>query len=400
MQISDLVIEKQIPPLFRLGFRPFFLAGAMFSLISLFIWGAFLQGLIDFYPYGGSYFWHMHEMIYGFTCAIIAGFLLTAVQNWTGIRGVSSWQLLTLLLLWLAGRVAMAIPSLIGVTLSALVDILFLPTVAVVLAKPILRIKQYRNLIFIPILSVLTLLNIAMHSQTHGFVMLNIHYLGLTTLLIITLLMSLIAGRVTPMFTANGTNTRKVNNITAIEVSCIMSLLFLIINFTVAAFIGLNSVFTAILFAWASSSQLARLVRWQPWKTYQVPLLWSLHGSLLLISLGLLLLSYSYLNDNQNITNSWHLLTVGGMAGLIIAMISRVSLGHTGRSLIPPKAMTIAFIAIFSGAIVRTIGPWLVPSNSMVFYSVSISLWILAYGLFCWYYGPMLLSERIDGRPG
>lgn len=400
MQISDLVIEKQIPPLFRLGFRPFFLVGAMFSLISLFIWGAFLQGLIDFYPYGGSYFWHMHEMIYGFTCAIIAGFLLTAVQNWTGIRGVSSWQLLTLLLLWLAGRVAMAIPSLVGMTLSALVDILFLPTVAVVLAKPILRIKQYRNLIFIPILSVLTLLNIAMHSQTHGFVMLNIHYLGLTTLLIITLLMSLIAGRVTPMFTANGTNTRKVNNITAIEVSCIMSLLFLIINFTVAAFIGLNSVFTAILFAWASSSQLARLIRWQPWKTYKVPLLWSLHGSLLLISLGLLLLSYSYLNDNQNITNSWHLLTVGGMAGLIIAMISRVSLGHTGRSLIPPKAMTIAFIAIFASAIVRTIGPWLAPLNSMVFYSVSITLWILAYALFCWYYGPMLLSERIDGRPG
>ena len=118
MQITDLQQEQKITPLFRLGFRPFFLAGAIFSALAILLWILMLKGTIGFTPFGGGYWWHIHEMIFGFSCAIVAGFVLTAVQNWTGIRGISGGKLIFLFALWLAGRITLLFPQLVGNVLN------------------------------------------------------------------------------------------------------------------------------------------------------------------------------------------------------------------------------------------------------------------------------------------
>ena len=143
-----------------------------------------------------------------------------------------------------------------------------------------------------------------------------------------------------------------------------------------------------------------RWLRWRPWITLAVPLLWSIHIAIMFIALGLILLGLSYLIAEIPSNHVWHLLTVGGMGGLILAMISRVSLGHTGRPLSPPKAMSFAYTAITLAALIRTFGPWALPEKTLLFIDISGAFWLLAFGIFVATYAPMLMSARKDGRPG
>ena len=145
MQITDLEQERKTAPLWQLGFRAFFLGGAVFSVITLSLWLLLYRGVINIQPLGGGYWWHIHEVIFGFGWAIIAGFLLTAVQTWTGQSGLQGKKLSALFSLWLLARIALIFPDLLGATLTTLIDLAFLPAVALVLAKPILAVKQYRN---------------------------------------------------------------------------------------------------------------------------------------------------------------------------------------------------------------------------------------------------------------
>ena len=189
MQITDLKTEQKIPPLLRLGFRPFFLSGALFSVFAITLWLLMYKGTISLSPLGGGYWWHIHEMIFGFGGAIIAGFLLTAVQNWTGVRGAQGTTLLALFLLWLAGRLLLIVPDLLGPTLTSLIDLLFLPTVAYVLAKPIIAMKQYRNLFFVPLLALFTIANLEMNLAIHYPETFNSVYSGYAGVMLVTFLM-------------------------------------------------------------------------------------------------------------------------------------------------------------------------------------------------------------------
>ncbi len=400
MQITDLKKEQQIPPLFRLGFRPFFLSGAVFSFISLFLWLFMLKGATDIIPFGGGYWWHIHEMIFGFGAAIIAGFLLTAVQNWTGVRGAQGTSLIVLFVLWLAGRIVLLLPDLLGSTLTILVDLSFLPAVAVVLGKPIIAIKQYRNLFFVPLLALFTIANLEMHLSVLYPATFYLTLSGYAGVLLVTFLMSVMAGRVVPMFTANGTQTTKVLPLPWLEKVTNGSLALAMFSLLFHPLIGFNPTFFGCILIVAGISQAMRWFRWSPWITLAVPLLWSLHGALKFIWFGLILLGVSYLIEEIPSNHIWHLLTVGGMGGLILAMISRVSLGHTGRTLTPPKTMNIAFVAISLAALVRAFGPWGFPQFSGIFYDVSAFLWFIAFVIFAFHYGPMLVKARIDGRPG
>ncbi len=188
MQITDLKKEQNIPSLFRLGFRPFFLSGAIFSIVAITIWILILKGTLNFTPLGGGYWWHIHEMIFGFGCAIVAGFLLTAVQNWTSVRGAQGNVLIALLGLWLLGRISLLFPGLFGETLSMIIDLSFLPMIAFVLAKPIIAIKQYRNLFFIPLLLLFTLANLEMHLAINNPQFFSINLSGYAAVLLITFL--------------------------------------------------------------------------------------------------------------------------------------------------------------------------------------------------------------------
>lgn len=400
MQITDLAQEQKITPLFRLGFRPFFAFGAFFSVLSILVWGSYLAGHLSLNLYGGGIFWHMHEMIFGFVCAIVVGFLLTAVQNWTGQRGLSGKPLLLLFLLWFTGRVVMLFPDILGQLLSGLIDVAFLPIAATVLAIPIIKVKQSRNMFFVPLLLLFTLANIMMHlSKTNGSVN-QIMPSAYIAVMLVTLLMSIMAGRVTPMFTANGTQTTKVQPIPALELTTNISLFLLVLSYFVHPFAEIPNEVKSVLFLTAGISQMFRWLRWKPWITFGVPLLWSLHSALFFIWFGLIMLGIGHIFDTLPLNHVWHLLTIGGMGGLILAMISRVTLGHTGRPVQPPKIMSFAFILILIATISRVFGPWFMPENYSFFINFSVLCWFSSYGIFVIKYGPMLLTPRKDGRPG
>ncbi|WP_440874574.1 NnrS family protein [Thalassotalea sp. PLHSN55] len=400
MQITDLKKEEQIFPLFRLGFRPFFLFGSIFSFIALFLWLFILKGTLAYMPFGGGYWWHIHEMIYGFGGAIIAGFLLTAVQNWTGVRGAQGTTLMVLFALWLAGRVLLLFPDILGNLATTIVDLSFLPAVAYVLGKPIIAIKQYRNLFFVPLLALFTIANLEMHLAVYSPNNFNLIFSGYAGVLLVTFLMSVMAGRVVPMFTANGTQTTKVLPLPWLEKTTNGALAIAMFSLLFHPLVGFNATFFGVILIIAGVSQAMRWFRLKPWITLGVPLLWSLHGALKFIWFGLILLGVSYLIAEIPSNHIWHLLTVGGMGGLILAMISRVSLGHTGRVLTPPKSMSIAYVAILLAALVRAFGPWGFPQATSIFYDVSAFLWFIAFAIFAFHYGPMLFKARVDGRPG
>ncbi len=400
MQITDLQKEQKITPLLRLGFRPFFLSGAIFSFIAIIVWLLMYKGTVILSPLGGGYWWHIHEMTFGFGCAIIAGFLLTAVQNWTGVRGAQGSTLLVLFLLWLAGRIVVLAPNLLGETLTTLVDLSFLPAVAFVLAKPIVAIKQYRNLFFVPLLLLFTIANLEMHLAIYYPDTFIITYAAYAGVMLVTFLMSVMAGRVTPMFTANGTKTQKATPLPWLDKVTNGSLAIAMFYLLLQPVIGFSDGFFGILLIIAGIFQTMRWLRWRPWITLGVPLLWSIHVAIKFIAFGLIILGVSYLITEIPSNHIWHLLTVGGMGGLILAMISRVSLGHTGRPLSPPKAMTFAYILITLAALVRTFGPWALPEKTLVFIDISGTFWLLAFGIFVVTYAPMLMSARKDGRPG
>tara|TARA_R110002050_G_scaffold129217_5_gene250706 strand:+ start:3047 stop:4252 length:1206 start_codon:yes stop_codon:yes gene_type:complete len=400
MQITDLQKEQKITPLLRLGFRPFFLSGAIFSVVAIVLWLLMYKGTVNFSPLGGGYWWHIHEMIFGFGCAIIAGFLLTAVQNWTGARGAQGTSLLVLFILWLAGRIVVLFPDLLGAELTTIIDLSFLPAVAFVLGKPIIAIKQYRNLFFVPLLLLFTIANSEMHLAIYNSDTFTITYAAYAGVMLVTFLMSVMAGRVVPMFTANGTQTPKATPLPWLDKvtnGCLgIAMLYLLLE----PVVGFSETFFGILLIVAGIFQTMRWLRWRPWITLGVPLLWSIHASIKFIAYGLIVLGLSYLIAEIPSNHIWHLLTVGGMGGLILAMISRVSLGHTGRPLSPPKAMTLAYIFITLAALIRALGPWVLPEKTMIFIDISGAFWLLAFGIFAVTYAPMLMSPRKDGRPG
>jgi len=392
MQITDLQKEQKITPLLRLGFRPFFLSGAVFSFIAIILWLLMYKGAVNLSPFGGGYWWHIHEMIFGFGCAIIAGFLLTAVQNWTGVRGAQGNTLLVLFLLWLAGRIVVLFPDLLGNTLTTVVDLSFLPVVAYVLGKPIIAIKQYRNLFFVPLLMLFTLANLEMHFAIYYPETFTLNFAAYTGVMLVVLLMSVMAGRVAPMFTANGTQTPKVTPIPWLDKVTNGSLAMAMLSLLLQPVVGFSENLFGVLLIIAGVFQTMRWLRWRPWITLGVPLLWSIHVSIKFIAFGLIILGFSYLITDIPSSHIWHLLTVGGMGGLILAMISRVSLGHTGRSLSPPKAMTFAYVFITLAALVRALGPWILPEKTLLFIDISGTFWLLAFGIFIVTYAPMLMS--------
>jgi uncharacterized protein involved in response to NO len=400
MQITDLQKEQKIIPLLRLGFRPFFLSGAMFSIVAIILWLLMYKGAINLSPLGGGYWWHIHEMIFGFGCAIIAGFLLTAIQNWTGVRGAQGTTLLVLFLLWLAGRIVLLMPSIFSDSLATIIDLSFLPVVAYVLAKPILATKQYNNLFFVPLLLLFTLANLEMHLAIYFPQTYTITYAGYAGVMLITLLMSVMAGRVAPMFTANGTKTTKATPLPWLDKITNGSLAIAMFSLLMEPIIGFSQQFFGFVLIIAGLFQTLRWLRWRPWITLGVPLLWSFHLAIKFIAYGLIILGASYLIPEIPSNHMWHLLTVGGMGGLILAMISRVSLGHTGRPLSPPKAMTAAYFCITLAAIIRAFGPWAFPDKTVLFIDISGTFWLFAFGIFVITYAPMLMSARKDGRPG
>ena len=394
MQDSD---RSAAIPLFALGFRPFFLGAAAFAALGAALWAAaYLDWLGDFAPRGGWLAWHLREMPFGFACAVIAGFVLTAVQNWTGSPGLRGAPLMGLFGLWVAARIAWLWPA-IPVAWAMAAELLFLPAVAVRVAWQLRRVHQRRNY---PLVGLLVLLAMAdamasIAQLQQDFVLLR--QAAWAALWLIGAVIVLIGGRIIPAFTANGLRlAAPVSEAPWLPRSAIVSLLLLAIlaaqGIALAPdprWVPLFGVITAV-HGW-------RAARWFHPGILRVPLLWSLHlGHLwLVVALGGLTAWHAGLLANGGA--ALHAFTIGGVGGLILAMMARVSLGHTARPLSPPGLMTIAFlfVALSAGVRVALIGP-----APLFAVAVSAGFWCAGFLLFIGCYAPMLFRPRLDGRAG
>ena len=408
MQVTHMEDEMRLTPLLRQAFRPFFLLGASFSIIAVGLWIAMLGGWLSLPVYGNMLFWHAHEMLFGFVTAIILGFLLTAVQNWTGQRATHGKTLLVLVMLWSLARLALLFGAYLPALAVVVIDLSVLPVAALLFARLMLKANQTRNLFFVPILLLLTATNAMMHAglwfehyawQVQG---------AYAAIFLITLLMSVIGGRVIPMFTASGIGTARVNSLLWLERAALgctwcIAAVFLFSLDTVLP----GSVLT-LLFAVTCVFHTIRWLRWRPWITWRVPLVWSLHGAYAFIPIGLGLLAIYYAQSAGLLvthmlvakSTALHALTVGAMGGLILAMMARISLGHSGHPLKPKPMMSLAFLAILLAALARVVGIVLVPEATFNWLLVAALGWMLSYGLFVGVYQNILRSPRADGRPG
>ena len=404
-KLVDPEQANRILPLFRLAFRPFFLGGAVFSLLALALWAAFWVGSVSWSPHGGWIWWHAHEMIFGFSAAIIIGFLLTAVQNWTAQPGINGWPLAGLFSLWLLPRIFLLYPVSLVERFMPWIDMAFLPFAAWVLARAVWRVRQFHNLVFVPMLLLLATTNAQMHYAIflgEGSLARSASH---SAIFVIVMLMVVMGGRVIPFFTANGTATQRAAPNPLIETVslAVVGLLALLQILNLNG--NLPPILMAGLFFIAASFHLLRWLRWRPWITTRVPLLWSLHLAYLSIVLGFFLyaLAYAGISIVLIVQNSTilHSFTLGGMGLLILSMMSRVALGHTGRSLTASSWMSVSFLCVAVAVICRVWLPLFAPTISHTWsYLLSIVLWLLGYGLFVIIYLPILCAPRVDGRPG
>ena len=384
--------SRQPNAFFEFAFRPFFLLASLFSIFALLLWNATLSGDIGINPYGGSLWWHMHEMLFGFVAAIIVGFLLTAVQNWTGVRSLNGKGLMLLLGIWLIARVLFFFPDYIAYWFIAAIDIAFLPLSACVLAYPIIKVKLWRNLMFIPVLLMMSIANVIMHYSVVSQTPQLLSHATSAMVLLVTFVMCLMGGRVFPMFTANGTQTPRVNAIGWLDKLAIISTLFVVL--IGSNLVELPTIISAAVFFIASAAHTVRVFRWKIWVTFKTPLVWSLHLSYWCIALGLFLYGLSMVTNLVSQSQAIHTLTIGAMATMILAMISRVSLGHTGRNIVVGKIMTIAFVAIVLAFIIRVFGIYWI-SNYQQVLSMSILFWVIGYGSFIALYFPILTKAKL-----
>jgi uncharacterized protein involved in response to NO len=382
-------------PLFALGFRAFFVLAGLSALLLIVLWNAIYNGKLSAANYFGNVNWHAHEMLLGYSAAVIAGFLLTAVKNWTGRTTLTGDQLASLCLIWLYGRIAPFYAGLLPDGVIAAIDFAFLPVLAYQIAKPILATRQYRNLIFIGILAILALANGLIHA---GILASTPHltWIGLqTAVATIVLLILVIAGRVFPFFTERGLPGVRVSSSPVYEYGAIGSAV-LVYGLLLA---GIGGTLLALASGLAVLFNSVRVWGWYVQRIWYVPLLWVLYAGYAWIILGFGLTALSAYALVQP-SLSLHAFTVGGIGVLTLGMMARVSLGHTGRALRVSNAMAIAFILLNAAALIRVLLPIALPDWYGTLVYLSTLFWLAAFALFIYVYSPMLTTARIDGQTG
>ncbi|WP_404375830.1 NnrS family protein [Vreelandella aquamarina] len=387
-------------PLLRLAFRPFFLLAALFGVVSLLVWLAFWHGNILLRPYGGLVFWHQHEMLFGFAAAVVGGFLLTAVRNWTGLPSLNGGPLLALVLLWLLGRLLMAFPMELPGGLLLAVDLAFLPMVAMVMAHLVIKAKRWRNLIFVPLLLLFAVANAAMHLGVMKGDPDMIRQAAYLAVLLITLMMTVVGGRVIAMFTANRLGRPKPAPIPMLEGAVLLTTGgVVLLQLAILLGAAIPAPLLAGVMLLAAFSNAIRMARWGGLYSWRVPLLWGLHGSYACIPLGFIMWAMALMGVLRT-ELAVHALTIGGMGTMMLAMMARVSLGHTGRPIRTLPGIGVALGLMLLAALLRSPILALFPQITHWTYTLSILFWCLAYGVFLLHYTWPLMTARVDGQDG
>jgi uncharacterized protein involved in response to NO len=397
MQATTTVQRGPIA-LFSYGFRPFFLAAFAFACLAIPVWLVIRSAAVMPLPNLPPQLWHGHEMVFGFISAAIAGFLLTAVPSWTSARGFAGWPLILLTLIWLSGRAALAFASQLPSWLVAVAELSFLPALAAMVAVPLLRARN-RNTPLLLVLGALWFVDATfVCAMTIGAPQLAVSMLHVG-LDIVLLLITVIGGRIVPSFTANALRRRGIDKPArsepVIEIPVIVSMIALV---AIDAFAPTHWVATFVA-ALAAVLHVARMSGWRGRLTLREPIVWVLHLAYLWIPIGLALKAIFLATDAAWAAGWVHALGVGAASMMIVAVITRASLGHTGRPLTVSTSVAIAYAVLCAAALVRVFAP-AAPNDYEWSLKVSGALWTLAFVILLATYGPILLRRRADGRAG
>ncbi|MBG6076738.1 NnrS family protein [Polaromonas sp. CG_9.11] len=393
LQIQHPCAAPAAPPgfaLWQLGFRPFYLLASVFSALSIGLWALQFSGWLGT-PYLAGPMWHAHEMLFGFTLAVIVGFLFTAGRNWSGRPTPTGAALMALAALWVAGRVLVLTPY--GWA-AAVVNVAFPLAAAIGLAIPFIAARNKRNYFFVALLLLMALAVLGVHLAQLGVTQLP-GWVGIQVALDVVLFtMAVMGGRVIPMFTnaiAGASATKR----PWLEKAALGSTLALLL----ADVLQLHGAALVALAGLCAAAHLARWALWQPWKTWRTPLVWVLHVAYFWIPVHLALRG---LGEMGLVSPSLaiHALTVGAIGGLIIGMMTRTALGHTGRRLTASRADVACYLLVLAAALVRVAVPLVAPAQIVHAVLGSAALWSAGFALYAVTYWPVLTRVRADGKPG
>jgi len=385
--------------LFDYGFRPFFLLCGVYALAIIPIW--LFRFAHAATPFGAlpAMYWHSHEMLYGFVMAAVAGFLLTAVPSWTGARGFAGRPLMIVVVLWFLGRVAMSTVGSVPFWLTASAELALLPAILLLLAPPIFR-SANRNAPLLVVVGVLWLIDVAfLVGLQRGDAALAGGAMRLAIDLVL-ILVTVISGRIVPAFTASALRQRgeSVSTVTyrPLEFAVIVAMIAIAITDVFAP----DSLLSGLLASIAALTHAARLSGWRSFRTRGEPILWVLHVGYAWLPVGLALKATALLAGAAWAMKWQHALTAGAFATMILAVMTRASLGHTGRPLAVSRAIAAAYLLLTLSAALRVFGVALFPERYLLTVTMSGLAWVLCFGIFVVVYAPILWSPRADGKPG
>ncbi len=386
--------------LFGESFRIFFLAAGLFAVVSIGLWTVWLGvhaagGIVTDMPFAAApHLWHAHEMIFGYAGAALGGFFLTAVPSWTGTKEARRFFILTASGLWLAGRLAVWWSGTIDPLIVAAIDLAFLPLLASKIATQLYRRPKPQNLLFLLLLVLVWSGNLLVHLEWAGLID-NGVWPGLRLgLLGVTAMIAVLGGRVTPAFTRNAMTragiehglprSYRVLEVIGIATAILLPLLFVFD----APEIAISAV--ALL---TGACQFARLSGWRSTWTFSQPIIWSLHLGFAMLAAGYLALGFATLDLFSEVA-ALHILGIGAVGGMTLAVMSRAILGHTGNPLIAPRPMALAYGLVAAAAIVRATGSIAGLDWYNLAMLISGGLWIAAFVLFVAVYLPFILEPH------
>jgi uncharacterized protein involved in response to NO len=377
--------------LWQLGFRPFYLLASGFAALSVLLWSLQFAGWLP-RPYLQGPLWHAHEMLFGFTLAVIVGFLFTAGSNWTNQPTPKGKLLAGLALLWVAGRVLVLTPF--G-WVAAIVATAFPLAAAVALAIPFYRARNKRNYFFVAVLAAMGAATLAVHLQQLGVVALPA-WAGIQVALdLVLFVLCVMGGRVIPMFTNNGVPGTFARRHPLAEKAS----LGLVLALLAVDLLQLPVPVIAAVAALAAAAQLWRWSLWQPWRTVRAPLVWVLHLAYFWIPVHLALRAGAALGWVLP-SAATHALTVGAIGGLVIGMITRTARGHTGLPLRADRFDIACYVLVALSALLRVLLPMAWPQATVIAVVGSALLWSAGFALYFAAYAGRLSRPRLDGRPG
>jgi uncharacterized protein involved in response to NO len=377
--------------IFELGFRPFYALASIFAIVAVIAWLGAFAGILSTGEYLPNVVWHSHEMLFGFSVAVITGFLLTAVRNWTGLPTPSGAVLAGVAVLWITARVLLISGPAV---LAAAVDVLFLPVVVLAIAKPIFLSKSARNYKVVAVVMALAVSHTMFHLARLDYVA---PWWSRTSLLvsidIVLVLMAIVAGRVIPAFTKNAVPDATPRTEFSVELLAFAAMVLVVFATAMSGVWAPPSFLMTLLFVVIAAAHAIRLALWDPGKTIYNPLLWMMPVAYSWIPFAFILRA---LTASGVVSGSaWiHAVTMGAFSSFMLAMMMRSSLGHTGRQLVASRLDISAFVLLQIAALVRVLASIAAGATYRHGIIASGVIWVLAFSLFALRYLPMLSQPR------